>query len=268
MSSPWTPQDLIGLIPAAGKAARIAPLPGSKELFPVGFAETLVNGQPRRYPKVVSQYLVENMIQAGVRHIYFVISDGKWDLLKYYGDGLRLDAHFAYLMVEQMIGMPYTLNMAYPWVQGATIVFGMPDTIFTPGDVYVRLLAQHNRTQADLTLGLFKTEEPWRFGMVAFEPGGKVIACIDKPAQTDLSYLWGNACWGPRFTEFLHSHLAQRLAGPAPLRELVLGDFFQLAIEAGLKVQSVPFDEGQYVDIGSPEELERTVRRVLGEGKW
>ena len=51
MSSPWTPQDLIGLIPAAGKATRIAPLPGSKELFPVGFTETLVNGQPRRYPR-------------------------------------------------------------------------------------------------------------------------------------------------------------------------------------------------------------------------
>lgn len=264
MTPTWTPADLIGLIPAAGKGTRIAPLPGSKELFPVGFADGLVDGQPRRYPKVVSQFLVENMVQAGARRIFFILSEGKWDLLKYFGDGRRLGAHIAYLMVEQMVGMPYTLNMAYPWIQGATVVFGMPDTIFTPPDTFSRLLERQRQTDADLTLGLYQTGQPWRFGMVDFEPDGRVVGCVDKPAQTGLRYLWGNACWGPRFTEFLNQGLTQRLAGAAPPRELVLGDFFHAAAEAGLLVQSVRFDDGQYVDIGSPAELEQTIRRALG----
>jgi glucose-1-phosphate thymidylyltransferase len=263
MTNFWTPDDLIGIIPAAGKATRIAPLPGSKELFPVGFTETVMENKPRRYPKVVSQYLLENMIAAGARRIFFVLSDGKWDIPRYYGDGRRLGASLAYLIVEQMVGMPYTINMAYPWVRGATVVFGMPDTIFTPADAYTQLLERHFSSGADLTLGLFHTGQPWRFGMVDFDPHGRVLQCIDKPAQTKLQYLWGNACWGPRFTELLNQRLEAILTGPVLQREVVLGDFFQVAIEDGLNVQSVAFDDGQYVDIGSPQELEDTARRFI-----
>jgi glucose-1-phosphate thymidylyltransferase len=204
------------------------------------------------------------MIQAGVQHIYLIISDGKWDILKYYGDGQRLGAYFSYLMVEKMHGMPYTINMAYPWIQGATVVFGMPDTIFSPGDAYQQLLAKHKKSNADLTLGLFETSQPWRFGMVDFDRDGKVLACIDKPVQTNLCYLWGNACWGPRFSEFLNEKLNLLLSGPSPRVELVLGDFFQMAVTEGMNVQSIPFTDGSYIDIGSPEELEKTIRQYIG----
>jgi len=53
--------ELVGLIPAAGQAKRVSPLPGSKELFPVGFREVEVGGHVQLRPKVVSQYLLDNM---------------------------------------------------------------------------------------------------------------------------------------------------------------------------------------------------------------
>jgi glucose-1-phosphate thymidylyltransferase len=52
---------VIGLIPAGGQATRIAPLPCSKELFPLGFS-SMNSGQGMR-PKVVCHYLLEKMIQ-------------------------------------------------------------------------------------------------------------------------------------------------------------------------------------------------------------
>ena len=56
---------LIGLVPAAGRATRIQPLPCSKELLPVGFQATgrLDDDQALR-PKVVSHYLLESMFRA------------------------------------------------------------------------------------------------------------------------------------------------------------------------------------------------------------
>ena len=65
----------VGLIPAAGKARRISPLPCSKEIFPVGFGEIRQKGQ--RHPKVAAHYLLEKMHLAGAEKAYFVLSNGQ-----------------------------------------------------------------------------------------------------------------------------------------------------------------------------------------------
>ena len=53
--------DIVALIPAAGRGSRLAPFPCPKELFPVGYQDYPVGGTSEKRPKVVSQYLVENM---------------------------------------------------------------------------------------------------------------------------------------------------------------------------------------------------------------
>ena len=59
-------KNLIGLMPAAGKGSRLAPFPAPKELFPIGYQDFLIDGIMHRRPKVVSQYLIENIrIQPG-----------------------------------------------------------------------------------------------------------------------------------------------------------------------------------------------------------
>src|SRR5688572_19363039 len=97
------PRAAIGLIPAAGLANRIAPLPCSKELYPVGFRidET---GNAKR-PKVVSHYLLEKMRLAGVSRIYFILRTGKWDIPGYYGDGSMLNVPVAYLSLGSTWGV-------------------------------------------------------------------------------------------------------------------------------------------------------------------
>lgn len=248
---------LVGLVPAAGLGKRVAFLPCSKELFPIGFTKDKNENVIK--PKAVGEYLLECMYEAGARQIFIILSRGKWDILQYFGDGVRLGLHIAYLLQEKLWGMPYALDSAYPWLCGETVLFGMPDTIFHPKDAFSRLLYFHRRACADVTLGLFPTTTPERFGMVEFDNNSyRALYIVDKPDKTHLKYMWGIGCWEPTFTNFLH-HYLQKISPPN--KEVVLGDVFQASIEANLNIRVVPFENGEFIDIGVPDELVRAIQR-------
>jgi glucose-1-phosphate thymidylyltransferase len=252
--------ELVGLIPAAGLAKRLAPLPGSKEMFPVGFKASTYDGHTGPCPKPVSEYILERMRDAGAQRVYIVLSHAKWDVIRYYGNGDPVGAHLAYLYVDQSPGMPYTLNQAHPWLTGrdATVLFGMPDTIFWPYDAFGQLLSSYRRLQADLVLGVFPTDQPERFSVVDLDEQGRVRSVMDKPKGSTLRNTWGIACWGGAFTELLNCSLID--ARPSG-REIVLAEVFQRAVDEGLAVYGQYFEGGTYIDIGVAEDLYNAVCR-------
>ncbi len=262
------PPEIIGLLPCGGQATRISPLPLSKELYPIGF-QPGADGQPR--PKVVAHYLLETMRLGGIRKAYCILRPGKWDIPAYFGAGALVDMDLGYLILRSLHGVPYTLDQAYPFVQGALVALGFPDILLQPTDSYAQLIARWQHTQADVVLGLFPCDRPQKAGMVAFRADGTVQQIIEKPAQTDLRFMWGTALWTPRFTQFLHDYVAGldrdwqvNAAGSppdAPRPEVPIGDVIQAAIAAGFTVQSVPFADGRYLDIGTPDDLVTAVRQ-------
>ena len=260
--------EVIGLLPAAGQARRIAPLPLSKELYPIGFRYCDENHNLR--PKVVCHYLLEKMHLAGINKAYIILREGKWDIPQYLGDGAMSDIKLGYLMMNLPYGVPYTLDQAYLFVQKAIVALGFPDIIFWPDDVFSKLLARLAASEADVVLGLFPTDQPHKAGMVDFDQEGRVLLIKEKPKQTDLKYMWGVAVWTPVFTSFLHEYLItieasrqQNQAGNYPTKEqeLPIGDVIQAAINSGLQVQAEVFASGEYLDIGTSEDLVRAVRR-------
>ena len=144
-------REVIGLIPAAGKASRLPSLPCSKELYPIGYDSRNFS------PKVVSQYLLESMRIADIKKAYIILRKGKWDIPAYFGDGKMLDMHLGYLIMDLPYGVPYTLDQAYPFVKEAKVALGFPDIIFEPEDVFVRLLEKQKESNANIVLGLFHT---------------------------------------------------------------------------------------------------------------
>jgi glucose-1-phosphate thymidylyltransferase len=265
LSSQARSHPIIGLLPAGGQATRIAPLPLSKELYPIGF-QSVASGQSVR-PKVVSQYLLERLQQAGITQAYFILRPGKWDIPAYFGDGSALDMHLGYLIMGLPYGVPYTLDQAYPFVQNAIVALGFPDILFWPEAAFSQLLQHQAQTQADVVLGLFPTDQPQKAGMVDFDADGRVHLIIEKPSQTDLRYMWAIAVWNPTFTQFLHDHLiavdAVKTQIPEPERsprELAIGDVIQAGITAGLRVEAEVFATGVYLDIGTPENLVKAVQ--------
>ncbi len=246
----------IGLIPAAGEGKRISPLPGSKELYPIGF-QVATDGSLR--PKVVCHYLLESMRLAGIRKAYLLLRPHKWDIPAYLGDGTLVDMNLGYLVVSSLFGVPYTLDRAYEFVQDAVITLGFPDIIFQPQNAFGQLLAHLSDSEADLVLGVVPFDQPHKGGMVDFDANGCVSLVLDKPQQSTLRYSWFTAAWIPIFTEFLHQYLANQPI--VPPQEVLINDVIQAAIDSGLKVEVEVFENGSFLDIGTPEDLIRAVRK-------
>lgn len=247
---------LVGLIPAAGRGSRLHPLPIPKELYPMGYQDYLVDGVSQKRLKVVSQYVVESMIDAGAQQLIFILGNGKHQLMEYYGGGSRFGPECVYLFQEELSGMPGALGLARSITRDALVLFGMPDTIFEPRDAYRTLLQTHCQQHNDLTLGLFPTDRPHKGGMVDFDDEGRIRNIIDKPKVSPLKFTWGTALWGDRFSDLL----ADFVAAHRQPSEMLLGDVFMAAIVAGMNVRAWPFKNGSYFDIGTPDELNETIR--------
>jgi glucose-1-phosphate thymidylyltransferase len=237
--------EKIGLIPAAGKGIRLG-LPYPKELYPII--------RENRY-KPIAQFVLENLIESGIEHIVFVINETKHQLIGYFGNGLRFGCQISYVVQEsadeqlnsRSPGLAHALDSAYHLTQGKTVYFGMADTIMTPNDVYSQA-ARIALPDDDVILSLFPTERPQKFGMVQMDNEGTVEQIVDKPAQTELRYMWGCIIWGSRFSEFLHQKV----------RDEGLGDFARImneAVTSGMTFRGVPFDTGTYIDLGTYDEI-------------
>ncbi len=253
--------EIIGLIPAGGQASRIAPLPCSKEIFPIGFQTT--GDEQERRPRAVCHYLLENMRLAGARKAYIILRKGKWDIPAYLGDGEMLDMHLAYLMMNLPYGPPYTLDQAYPFVQDALVLFGFPDIVFQPQDAFVQLQQRQAETAADIVLGLFPTRQPQTADMVELDAQGRACRIIIKPAQTSLRYTWIIAIWTQVFSQFMHEYLLDQQVETGNARqELHVGHVIQAAIEQQLYVETLTFSEGTYLDIGTPASLLQAIQEL------
>jgi glucose-1-phosphate thymidylyltransferase len=254
-------KEIIGLLPAAGKAKRISPLPCSKEIYPINvYQENHQKGQP----KVCSHYLIQAMKNAGAQKLFIILRKGKWDIPAYFEDGRAEGVTMAYLMMGRPYGVPYTLDQAYPFINNAIICFGFPDIIFSPMNAFTLLLDSLKHQDADVTLGLFRAHNTKKMDMVNTGSNGKIRNIEIKPSDTQLLHTWIIAVWRPAFTEFMH-HLLQVNARakssievnhePANSRELFLGDVFIKALDSDLKINTVFFPDGKYLDIGTPEDL-------------
>lgn len=247
------PGDILGLIPAAGRAERLGPLPCSKELLPIGFRET-----PRGpAPKVACHYLLERFRMAGIRRVLMVLHESKWDVPRYLGTGEIADVSLAYVVIPGSKSVPETLDRAFPFSEGSLVALGFPDVLFEPADAYARLIERQRATGADLVLGLFPTSKFRTTDMVEVGPDGRVIRIEVRPESTALRYNWLLAVWSPVFTRFLHEAVR---SAPEGERELQIGTILQAAVAAGLHVEGVEFPDGSYRDIGTPEELAAAVR--------
>ncbi|MGH2584661.1 MAG: nucleotidyltransferase family protein [Dehalococcoidia bacterium] len=164
----------VGIIPAAGYATRLQPLPCSKEVYPV-------RGRP------VMDYLVERMRAAGCAELRVVTRPEKADVIE----------HATELGATVMLDRPPTLTRSFLRGLGGLdaddiALLGFPDSIWQPEDGFTRLVAAVEDGQ-ELVLGLFQTSDPERSDVVTFLPSGQVTDIQIKPAVPSSNWIWGCA---------------------------------------------------------------------------
>lgn len=252
-------EELVGVLPAAGWARRSAPLPCSKEIYPVGFSAPAEGGPAS--PKPACGYLLEAVRAAGARRAVMGLRAGKWDIPAYLGDGAVFDLALGYTVIAESPGVPWTVRQALVFSARARVLVGFPDIVFRPSDALARVERRQRESGADVVLGLFAARRPEKMDMVAVDADGRVRDIVIKPRRTELSYTWILAAWTPAFTDFLGEYL--ETFDPATgggAKEIHLGDVVRASLADGWRVDAVVIPDGEYRDIGTPDELAEALR--------
>jgi glucose-1-phosphate thymidylyltransferase len=214
---------LVGVLPAAGRAERLQPLDGSKELLEIG-------GRP------VLDYAVERLRAADPDEIRIVVRPEKDDVLE------RARA----LELTVVEAEPDSLaESVLAGVAGLadddTVLLDLPDSIWEPVDGF-RLLLGALRPGTDVVLATFRSAEPERGDVVEADADDRVTAVHVKSPEPPGDEVWGAVAARARALNGL-----ARRAQPGTL-------FDHLAREG--RVHAVRFP-GEFLDIGTKEALAR-----------
>jgi glucose-1-phosphate thymidylyltransferase len=253
---------VVGVIPGGGCGERMAPLPSSKELLPLGFRATARG--PR--PKVIANYLIDAMRQAGVEQVFWLLDRSKTDILQYFGSGAEVGVRLAYVPTDASPSIVHTLDNAGPFLDDAQVLFGFPDIVFEPPHALRSLRQRLLQGRADVVLGALPAPAQQIADRVVVDAAGRALEVLVKPVECRGCDAWVMAAWAPSFTRFLARWLLARASlASATLQtastELYLGHVLQAAITAGLSVEVETFQLGGFIDVGTPEGFASAVRR-------
>ncbi len=224
-----------GIIPAAGSGTRIQPLAFSKELLPVG---SRTEGGVER-PRAVSEYLVDRMLACGATKLCFVISPGKWDILRYYGAEVG-GASIAYVVQPRAAGLCDAVFRALPLIPpDEDTAIGLPDTVWFPEDGLSAL------PRDVLSFLLFPVERPELFDAVATEGDGRVREVWVKRPDAPTPWVWGAIRAPGRVLHDLYALWLER-----GRRDEYLGTLVNAYLARGGEARAVRAGES-YVDVGT-----------------
>jgi NDP-sugar pyrophosphorylase family protein len=214
---------LVGAVPAAGRAERLQPLTGSKELLPV-------DGRP------VMDYVIEHMWAARAEEVRVVTRPDKVDVIE------RARA----LGANVIAGEPPTSAESVLLAGGGLaaddiLMIGFPDTVWRSDEGFERVVSLVEGG-AEVGLGLFRgrNEAQLRRSDVVVLDGERVVALQVKPDRPGSTLLWGCAAARRRAVEGLTGRrhpgeLFADLADEGEVAGVVLdGDFFDIGTPASL----------------------------------
>ena len=203
-------------------------------------------------------HLLNGLSSAGVKKAFVVLRTGKWDVPATLSKNPVPGLDISYIVIEESAGVPWTLDRAYTFVRGSDVVMGFPDVLIQPPTFYRRLVDELRAGRADVILGVMPTTNPVKVDVVQIADHGKVSSIQPKQGGVLVAKAWIAAAWRPSFSEFLHEFLANRQVHSSSERELQIGDVIAASLTE-LNVRAVEFDDGQFIDIGTPDDLAKVI---------
>lgn len=251
--------DVVGLIPAAGRATRLGLGASSKEL--VAVPDLAARERPR--PSVpVCHYLLRQYRAAGIEDVRLLRRAEKTDLAAHFGAGPVEGLSVRDTVVAPTAGSVHTLALGCRAAPKARIAVGFPDIVLTPATLCRAALDELERGAADICIGSVDIDAAERRNWDLLRTdGARVIGYTMKPERgSALERGTALAVWRPSATAFLLAWLGDRSGAGAVVGEVSLGHFLQAAIAAGLAVHHAHAGGATVLDIGVPERLARAAR--------
>jgi len=178
-----------GIILAGGSGTRLWPITigVSKQLMPV-------------YDKPMIYYPLSVLMLDGIREIAIITTpDDQPQFMRLLGDGSQWGLRLDYIVQPSPDGLAQAYILARDFLAGAPSAMVLGDNIFFGHGLPEVLEVARARAVGGTVFG-YRVADPERYGVVDFDPAGRVRAIVEKPAVppshyavTGLYYLDGRA---------------------------------------------------------------------------
>ena len=241
--------SLIGIILHGGYGTRLRPLThtGPKQLIPVA-------------NKPISQYALEDLIEAGIEETTILLGDIYPDKVKeHYGNGSTFGAKLTYIYQGEPKGIAHAIGLCEKCVNNHSFIVYLGDNLLKGG---IKDFAESfKNSNYDAMVLLCEVEDPQRFGVAKFNKNGKLIGLVEKPKQPPSNY----ALTGIYFLKPIIFNAIRKLK-PSWRGELEITEAIQLLLDNGYNV-GYQFVKGWWKDTGTPEDILEANRLVLDQLK-
>lgn len=227
-----------GIILAGGLGSRLHPLTQatSKQLLPI-------------YDKPMIYYPLSVLMLAGIHEICIISTPE--DLANFktlFGCGSHLGLEISYVAQKEPRGIAEAFILAEKFIGQERVALVLGDNIFY-GNGLVDLLQKAVKRTGATVFG-YAVHDPERYGVLSFDPAGKVLDLVEKPSEPPSPY----AVTGLYFYDPDVVDVAKSLT-PSERGELEITDVNRYYLkQERLRVEI--FDRGfAWLDTGTPEAL-------------
>lgn len=238
-----------GIILHGGYGTRLRPLThtGPKQLIPVA-------------NKPISQYVLEDLIKAGINEITIVLGNNYPEKVKeYYGDGSKFGAKITYVHQGEPKGIAHAVGLCKQFAEGDPFVVHLGDDLLKGG--INEFVKEFKDSDYQATVLLSKVKNPQRFGVAQFDAYGKLTKLVEKPKEPPSEY----ALVGVYFLRSAIFKMIDQLK-PSWRGELEITEAIQLLLDHGYTVD-YKFVDGWWKDTGNPEDILESNRLLLDDLK-
>lgn len=238
---------LKGIILHGGYGTRLRPLThtGPKQLIPVA-------------NKPISQHVLEDLREAGIRDVGIVLGDVYPEkVVEYYGDGSKFGVKITYIRQIEPKGIAHAVGLCREFVGNERFVVYLGDNLLKGG--IKKFVDEFGNSNHDGMILLCDVKNPERFGVAEFNSKRKLIRLIEKPKQPPSNY----ALTGIYFFKPVVFEMIEQLR-PSWRAELEITEALQLMLDSGHDI-GYRFVAGWWKDTGTTEDILESNRLILDE---